>query len=152
MDYMGRGVQHHAPHQETSATPATPETPEELVGPHIGVGGFTVPMEVITQTSAIPCLKGSAKTHTGAICIEETLRLHVPALVIDPLRARYGLRWSADGQRPGLPVVVFGGARSRGAQSARSAYRSSAGRSQRPRAGRLLRRRLVSTNKHLLSR
>lgn len=108
VDYMGRGVQHHAPHQETSATP---ETPEELVGPHIGVGDFTVPMEVITQTSAIPCLKGSGKTHTSAICIEETLRLHVPALVNDPLGARDRLRWSPDGKRPDLPVVVFGGAR-----------------------------------------
>jgi hypothetical protein len=42
---------------------------------------------------------------------EEMFRAGLPFVVVDPVRAWYGLRSSRDGNSPGLPIPIFGGRR-----------------------------------------
>src|SRR5919204_489685 len=73
--------------------------------------GLRLPVEAITQTFAILAKRGVGKTYTAAVLTEELLKAGLPVAVVDPVGAWWGLRSSADGKRPGLPVVIFGGER-----------------------------------------
>ncbi len=70
---------------------------------------LALPLEAVTQTFAILAKRGVGKTHTGSVMAEEMLKLGQPIVVYDPTGAWWGLKSSADGKRPGFPVVVFGG-------------------------------------------
>ncbi|MDD4865716.1 MAG: DUF87 domain-containing protein [Mycobacterium sp.] len=70
---------------------------------------FTLPLDAATLTFGILGKKGRGKTHTAAVLTEGLIRAGVPTTVLDPTGAWYGLRSSADGKAPGLPVVIFGG-------------------------------------------
>lgn len=70
---------------------------------------FTLPLDAATATFGILGKKGRGKTHTAAVLTEELINAGVPTTVLDPTGAWYGLRSSADGKAPGLPVVIFGG-------------------------------------------
>ncbi|MEP0846044.1 MAG: ATP-binding protein [Phycisphaerae bacterium] len=65
--------------------------------------------DVQTLTTAILGIRGSGKTNTAGVIVEGLLALDRQILVIDPTDAWWGLRHSADGKRPGFPVVVCGG-------------------------------------------
>ncbi len=72
--------------------------------------GFTLEDEaVVTQTIAILGNRGSGKTNTGVVLVEELMEAGNQVVIIDPLDVWYGLRSSADGTRPGFPITVFGG-------------------------------------------
>jgi hypothetical protein len=66
-------------------------------------------LDGVTQTFAIMAKRGVGKTHTGSVMAEEMLKQGQPIVVYDPTSAWWGLKSSADGKRPGFPVVIFGG-------------------------------------------
>lgn len=68
-----------------------------------------LPLDAVTQTFAIMAKRGVGKTHTGSVMAEEMLKQGQPIVVYDPTGAWWGLKSSADGKRPGFPVVIFGG-------------------------------------------
>lgn len=68
-----------------------------------------LPLEVATQATTITGLRGSGKSHTAAVIIEELLENKIPVLVIDPTDVWYGLLSSKDGKKEGHSVAVFGG-------------------------------------------
>ena len=70
---------------------------------------FSLPIELVTSTQAILARKRSGKSYTASVEAEELLSAHQQIAVIDPTGAWHGLKSSADGERPGFSVVVFGG-------------------------------------------
>lgn len=72
---------------------------------------LTMPLSAITETFALLAVRGAGKSNTGAVMAEEMFKARLPFVVIDPVRAWWGLRSSADGKGPGLPIPIFGGKR-----------------------------------------
>lgn len=70
---------------------------------------LSLPLDAITQTFAIFGIRGSGKTHTATVMVEEMLKAGQPVCIYDPVGAWFGLKSSADGKSAGFPVVVFGG-------------------------------------------
>lgn len=70
---------------------------------------FRLPPALGTQTSAIVGIRGSGKTVTGTVVVEELLRHQHQVVVLDPTDVWWGLKSSADGAGAGFPVVVLGG-------------------------------------------
>jgi hypothetical protein len=68
-----------------------------------------LPLDVVTETFLIFGKRGSGKTATAGVLTEELIGAGLPVCVIDPMGAWWGLRSSADGQGPGLPVTILGG-------------------------------------------
>ena len=68
-----------------------------------------LPLETATQAMTVLGLRGSGKTNTGGVLVEELLDAGQPVAVIDPLDVWWGLRSSIDGTREGYPVLVMGG-------------------------------------------
>lgn len=70
---------------------------------------FSIPIEAVTQTFAILAKRGRGKTYTACVIVEEMLEAGQHAVVVDPVGVWWGLRSSADGKGPGLPIVIMGG-------------------------------------------
>jgi hypothetical protein len=68
-----------------------------------------LPEEAVTQTFAILAKRGVGKTYTASVLVEEIIKAGLPVVVVDPIGVWWGLRASADGQGPGLPIVIAGG-------------------------------------------
>lgn len=71
--------------------------------------GVRLPLDFVTSSNAILAKKGAGKTSAAVVLFEEMYEAGVPVIAIDPKGDWYGVRTSADGNRPGLPVPVFGG-------------------------------------------
>ena len=67
------------------------------------------PVDAVTETFLIFGKRGSGKTTAASVLTEEMIGAGLPVCVIDPMGAWWGLRSSADGQGPGLPVTILGG-------------------------------------------
>lgn len=67
-----------------------------------------MPAQAVTRTFGILGQRGSGKTTTAGVFIEEIAPL-APFCVIDPTGGWYGLGSSADGKSAGLDVIVLGG-------------------------------------------
>lgn len=78
--------------------------PELIISPDLAL-----PVDVVTETLLIIAKRGSGKTHTASVLVEEMVRAGLPVCVIDPIGVWWGLRSSADGTGPGLPVTILGG-------------------------------------------
>lgn len=70
---------------------------------------FSLPLELTTQSVAILAKRGSGKSYTGDVIVEELLDAGQVPVIIDPTGAHWGLKSSADGKKAAYPVVVFGG-------------------------------------------
>lgn len=70
---------------------------------------YALPLEAVTQTFAIVARRGAGKTYTALKLAEEMLAAGQQVVIIDPVGACWGLRASADGRGPGLPIYVLGG-------------------------------------------
>jgi hypothetical protein len=70
---------------------------------------FRMPLEAATRTFAVLGQKGSGKTTTAVVMVEELLLQSVPVVVIDPTGAWWGLRSGRDGKREGFAITVLGG-------------------------------------------
>lgn len=75
----------------------------------IGKDGFTLPLELVTQTVAILAKRGKGKTTLANVFAEELLENGQQVVIIDPTGASWGLRSTKDGKKEGFPIVVFGG-------------------------------------------
>lgn len=79
---------------------------------HLGqsAGGkrFTLPIELVTETTAVLGRRGSGKTNTAVVCAEELLEAGQQVVILDPLDACWGLKSSKDGKSAGYNVAVFG--------------------------------------------
>lgn len=70
---------------------------------------FMLPLEAVTSTFGLLAVRRAGKSNAAAVLAEELFRAKLPFVVIDPKGDWYGLRSSADGKGPGLPIPIFGG-------------------------------------------
>jgi hypothetical protein len=70
---------------------------------------LALPVDAVTETFLVFGKKGSGKTATAGVFAEELVTAGLPVAVLDPMDAWWGLRSSADGNGPGLPVLILGG-------------------------------------------
>lgn len=70
---------------------------------------LSIPLEAVTQTFAILAKRGAGKTFTALVMMEEMLKAGLHVVIVDPVGVCWGLRASADGKQPGLPIIVLGG-------------------------------------------
>lgn len=73
--------------------------------------GAPLPAETVLAKVGIVGMSGSGKTQTARKLAETMLHAEQHIGVLDPTGAWWGLRSSANGLKPGYPVVVFGGKR-----------------------------------------
>lgn len=71
--------------------------------------GIALPLDAATRAIAILAVRGAGKTYTAAVFVEELSTLGVPVVIVDPIGVWWGLRSSASGKGPGIPIVIFGG-------------------------------------------
>ena len=72
---------------------------------------LALPLDTVTGTMAVLGIRGSGKSTTAAVIVEELLASGQQVVVIDPTDVWWGIKSSADGQAPGYPVVILGGRR-----------------------------------------
>jgi len=72
-------------------------------------GRFELPADVQTTTSAVLGIRGSGKTNTATVMVEELVARGRQGVATDPTDVWWGLRSSADGRRPGYAIVICGG-------------------------------------------
>lgn len=81
--------------------------------PGLSIAGNEIPplpLDFITESSAILAKKGAGKTNAALVLLEEAYRAGVPVVSIDPKGDHWGLRaGSAEFPDAGLPIPVFGG-------------------------------------------
>lgn len=70
---------------------------------------LALPVDAVTDTFAVLGKKGSGKTSALIVMLEEFFDAGVPVVSVDPKGDHYGVRSSADGKGPGLPIPVLGG-------------------------------------------
>lgn len=71
---------------------------------------LTLPAEAVTETFAVLGKRGSGKTNTAVVLVEELVAAKLPVCVVDPVGVWWGLRAGADGdKRGGLPITIIGG-------------------------------------------
>ncbi len=73
--------------------------------------GIYLPASAVTETFGLLAVRGAGKSNAAAVMAEEMFKEGLPFVVIDPVAAWWGLRSSADGKGPGLPIPIFGGKR-----------------------------------------
>ncbi|MGE0403121.1 MAG: helicase HerA-like domain-containing protein [Kofleriaceae bacterium] len=66
-----------------------------------------LPLDFITESSAILAKKGAGKTNAALVLLEEAFEAGAPVVSIDPKGDHWGVR--AAGTGAGLPIPVFGG-------------------------------------------
>lgn len=72
--------------------------------------GPTLPARIAgSQTYGFIAKRGGGKTYAASKLVEEMDRVGIPCAIIDPVGNWWGLRLAADGKKPGLSFVVFGG-------------------------------------------
>jgi hypothetical protein len=70
---------------------------------------LALPLDAVTSTLVIYGGKGMGKTNLGSVLVEELARARQRFCFIDPVGVAWGLRHSADGNGPGIEVLVLGG-------------------------------------------
>lgn len=70
---------------------------------------LALPLDVVTQAIGVVAARGSGKSYLSAVLAEEMISAGLPVAILDPIGVFFGLRSSADGKGPGLPVVILGG-------------------------------------------
>lgn len=70
---------------------------------------LALPLDAITQSLCILARKRAGKSYTARRFAEELIRARQQVVIIDPKGDYWGIRSSADGKRPGLPIIILGG-------------------------------------------
>ena len=70
---------------------------------------LTLPISAITEVIGILALRGVGKTYTELKMAEEFVKAGLQIISLDSMGVFWGLRASADGKGPGLPVTIMGG-------------------------------------------
>lgn len=68
-----------------------------------------IPLEALKESVAVVGRTGSGKSYAIRGAVEILLREQQRVCIVDPTGVWHGLRSSASGDKPGFPVVVFGG-------------------------------------------
>lgn len=71
--------------------------------------GFSLPLDTVTQTLAILAKRRVGKSYTARRITEQLVEAKQQVVIIDPKGDWWGIRSSADGKAPGLPVTILGG-------------------------------------------
>lgn len=71
--------------------------------------GVVLPLDAITQSFALLAVRRAGKSNAAAVMAEEMHDAALPWVAVDPKGDWWGLRSSADGTGPGLPIPIFGG-------------------------------------------
>lgn len=71
--------------------------------------GLTLPLDSATDTFAIVGMRGAGKSATARKMAEQMYANGLPFVAVDPVGKWFGLRSSADGKSPGIPVPILGG-------------------------------------------
>jgi hypothetical protein len=71
--------------------------------------GLTLPLDAATDTFAIVGMRGAGKSATGRRMAEQMYANGLPFVAVDPVGKWFGLRSSADGKAPGIPIPILGG-------------------------------------------
>jgi hypothetical protein len=66
-------------------------------------------LEAVTETFGILAVKRAGKSNAAVVMAEEMFDAGLPWVAIDPKGDWWGIRSSADGAGPGLPILVLGG-------------------------------------------
>ena len=82
-----------------------------VLGVHAEAGSpFGIPVAgAATKTLGIFGKKGSGKTWTAAVWVEQLLSHKIPVVILDPVGRWWDLGVGADGRSPGFPIAIFGG-------------------------------------------
>lgn len=70
---------------------------------------FSLPPDAATRRMAVVATSGAGKSNTAVRMAEQMTAAGIPWYAIDVKGDWWGVRTSANGKRPGLPVVIFGG-------------------------------------------
>lgn len=72
---------------------------------------LTLPLETVTQTIAILAKRRAGKSYAMRRLVEQLVKADQQVVLVDPKGDQHGIRSSADGKGPGLPLVILGGER-----------------------------------------
>jgi hypothetical protein len=70
---------------------------------------FSLPIDVVTEATAIVATRGAGKSSAAAVIVEEAFELGVQSVIFDRTGVFWGLRSSKSGDSPGLGIYVLGG-------------------------------------------
>lgn len=73
--------------------------------------GLSLPVDLVTQTTAILAKRRAGKSYLARKIAEEIHRAGQQLVIVDPKGDWWGIRSSADGRSPGLPITILGGER-----------------------------------------
>lgn len=73
--------------------------------------GLKLPVDTVTQTVGILAKRRSGKSYCARRFAEQLHHAKQQIVIVDPKGDWWGIRSSADGKRPGLPIVILGGER-----------------------------------------
>lgn len=72
---------------------------------------LALPLDAVTQTIAILAKRRAGKSYTMRRLAEQLFAAGQQLVIVDPKGDQWGIRSSADGKAPGLPIVILGGER-----------------------------------------
>jgi hypothetical protein len=70
---------------------------------------FTLPADIAVQASATMGKRGTGKTVTASVLVEEMLKLGLHVVILDPVDVWWGLKASGGGEEEGFPILTLGG-------------------------------------------
>lgn len=70
---------------------------------------ISLPLDLVTQTIAILAKRRVGKSYTMRRIAEQLLECQQQIVIVDPKGDQWGIRSSADGKKPGFPIVILGG-------------------------------------------
>lgn len=71
--------------------------------------GLSLPIDIVTQVEVIIAKRRAGKSYTMRRLTEQLLEQNQQIILVDPKGDQWGLRSSADGKKPGFPVLILGG-------------------------------------------
>ncbi len=72
---------------------------------------LSLPLDVVTQTISILAKRRAGKSYAMRRLVEQLFKAGQQIIMVDPKGDQWGLRSTADGKAPGLPIVILGGER-----------------------------------------
>lgn len=70
---------------------------------------ISLPADFVTQAIAILAKRRAGKSYTMRKIVEQLFETNQQVVIVDPKGDQWGIRSSADGKKPGFPIVILGG-------------------------------------------